>query len=85
MTAHLFGGNWIPSCCNFALRHTAQENKDLFGWDADQRVIRNFYVDDWLMSVKSEDDAITTVVADMKLMWFETKKFQKKLTSWYTN
>ena len=28
-------------------RRTAQENKDLISSDADQRVIRNFYVDDW--------------------------------------
>ena len=81
MTVHLFGGNWSPSCCNFALRQTAEDNQLAFTCDAGRRVARDFYVDDCLMSVKCEDDAIA-VIADMKQL-LERGGFN--LTKWISN
>ena len=60
---------------------TAQENYDLFSSDAGQRAMINVYVDDCLMSRKSEDDAIT-VVAYMKEL---LKKGGFNLTKWVSN
>ena len=53
MTVHLFGGVSSPSCANFALRKTGDDNQ---GFDPEivNTVKRNFYVDDCLKSVKSE-------------------------------
>ena len=81
MTVHLFGGNWSPSCCNFALRKTAEDNQCESTSDAGRRVGRDFYVDDCLTSVKNEDDA-TTLVAEMKEL-LERGGFN--LTKWITN
>ena len=29
---HIFGAKWSPTCSNYALRRTAQDNKDSFAW-----------------------------------------------------
>ena len=81
MTVHLFGGNWSPSCCNFPLRKTTEDNQRELTSDAGRRVGRDFYVDDCLTSVKNEDDA-TTVVVEMKEL-LERGGFN--LTKWITN
>ena len=57
MLVHLFGGRWSPSVSNFALRKTADGNKDLFDAETVKTVHRNFYVDDLLKSVKTVEDA----------------------------
>ena len=76
MTAHLFGGNWSPSCCNFALRKTTDDNQRELTPDAGRRVGRDFYVDDCLTSVKN------AVVAEMKEL-LERGGFN--LTKWITH
>ncbi|XP_022102055.1 uncharacterized protein LOC110985381 [Acanthaster planci] len=58
MTAHPFGGTWSPSCCSFALRHTAEDNRHEFQPDTVNCVMRNFYVDDCLVSLATEVEAI---------------------------
>ena len=57
MTVHLFGGVWSPSCANFALRCTAENNSLEFGDDVINSVRQNFYVDDFLKSVSSPNEA----------------------------
>ena len=61
MVAHLFGGVWSPSCANFALKHTAQDNIDEYDEETVRTVDRNFYVDDCLKSVATEADAIRLI------------------------
>ena len=58
MTVHLFGGVSSPSCANFALRKMADDNQ---GLDPEivNTVKRNFYEDDCLTSVNSEQDGIS--------------------------
>ena len=54
MLVHLFGAISSPACANFALRKTAEDNKDSFSLEATNTVKRNFYVDDCLKSLPSE-------------------------------
>ena len=59
MRVHLFGGTSSPSCANFALKKRAQDNKADFNPETIRTVQRNFYVDDCLTSVPTEDAAVT--------------------------
>lgn len=61
MLVHLFGGVWSPSCANFALLKTAQDNSHLYDTEAVEIVRKNFYVDDCLKSVNSEERAIELI------------------------
>ncbi len=58
MMAHLFGGVWSPSAANFALQRVAEDNHGNFSDDTLETVKRNFYVDDCLKSVPTEEAAI---------------------------
>ena len=58
MTVHVFGAVSSPSFVNFALRKTAAVNQADFSNEAVRTSERNFYVDDCLKSVDSEDDAV---------------------------
>ncbi|XP_011672748.2 uncharacterized protein LOC100889831 [Strongylocentrotus purpuratus] len=58
MCVHLFGGTWSPSCCSFAMRQTAKDYGDQCNTQAPRVVEMNFYVDDCLVSVEEEDEAI---------------------------
>ena len=61
MTVHLFGGGSSPGCSNFALKRTAGDNEAEFGVKAAETLRKNFYVDDVLKSVPTEEDAIELV------------------------
>lgn len=61
MTAHLFGAVSSPSCACFALRRTAEDNQGTFSDKAIDTINRNFYMDDCLKSVQSEEEAVTLV------------------------
>ena len=65
MTVHLFGAVSSPSCANFALRKTAEDNFQRFDSKVINAVRRNFYVDDCLKSVPSESEAIR-LTADLR-------------------
>ena len=52
MNIHVFGGTSSPSCCNYALKKTALDNKSNYHPDVLLTLKRNFYVDDLLKSVK---------------------------------
>ena len=62
MEVHLFGATSSPSCSNFALRRTADDNKGEFTDEVVKTVKRNFYVHDCLKLVKSSQN--TVEVAD---------------------
>ncbi|XP_033642413.1 uncharacterized protein LOC117302547 [Asterias rubens] len=61
MTSHLFGGIWSPSCATFALKRTAQDNMESFDANTIDTIDKNFYVDDCLKSVATEQEAISLV------------------------
>lgn len=61
MTVHLFGATSSPSVAFYALKRTAEDHRDKMSPEAVQTVLCNFYVDDCLKSVASEDDAVNLV------------------------
>ena len=46
MCAHLQGATHSPSTANFALRKTAKDNSNVYGHEAANTLLDNFYVDD---------------------------------------
>ena len=58
MEVHLFGAKASPSCCNFALKRAAEDNKGQFPEEVDRTVERKLYVNDCLKSVKSAKNAV---------------------------
>ena len=57
MTVHLFGAGSSPGCCNFALKKTADDNEQEFGFEPAEFLRKDFYVDDGLKSVPSTSEA----------------------------
>ena len=58
MAVHLFSRVSTPSCANFALKKTAKDNHSTFSPEAVYIVKHNFYVDDCLKSVATDESAI---------------------------
>ncbi|KAK3727376.1 hypothetical protein QZH41_006038 [Actinostola sp. cb2023] len=81
MLVHLFGGVSSPSCANFALKRTADDNKANFDTEAVETVKRNFYVDDCLKSVDGEQEAIRLVDELRRLL----AQGGFRLTKWVSN
>lgn len=59
MIIHLFGSTSTPSCANFALQKCAEVDKGLLCQQVIETIIHNFYVDDYLVSVASEQEDIS--------------------------
>ena len=81
MLVHLFGATSSPSCANFGLRRTADDNQDVFSKEVIDTVRRNFYVDDCLKSVRNEVEAIP-LVSDLREL---LSKGGFRLTKWISN
>ena len=81
MTVHLFGAKSSPTCADFALQKTASDNADQFNETVVETIKRNFYVDDCLKSVPSEDDAIPLVKDLCEIL----QKGGFHLTKWVSN
>ena len=58
MLVHVFGAKDSPACANFALKTTARDNQQNFDPQTYESVIKSFYMDDLLKSVKTETEAI---------------------------
>nr|XP_054596974.1 uncharacterized protein LOC129163443 [Nothobranchius furzeri] len=58
MRVHVFGNSPSPAVATFGLRRAAQQGEEKYGEDVRQFVDRDFYVDDALKSVPTEEDAI---------------------------
>ncbi|XP_050416044.1 uncharacterized protein LOC126829914 isoform X3 [Patella vulgata] len=65
MTAHLFGAVSSPSCANFALKSTANNNSHRFNDYVCQSVLNDFYVDDLLKSTDLPEDEVVGLVQDL--------------------
>ena len=61
MVVHLFGAVSSPSVANFALKQTASDNEEEHGTLVADTLRKNFYVDDCLRSVSSEDVAVKLI------------------------
>ena len=81
MMVHLFGGISSPSCANYALKRTAEDNKEGFHTETTNTLERNFYVDDCLKSVETEEKAIH-LAKDLRQL---LQKGGFRLTKWMSN
>ena len=81
MEVHLFGATSSPSCCNFALKRTAEDNKGEFSEEVVRTVKRNFYVDDCHKSVKSATNAVELIHQLRSIL----SKGGFRLTKWLSN
>ena len=73
--------NFIPSIANFCLCQVADDFGEAFDAETAETVRRNFYVDDLLRSVATEDAAVRLVSQLCSL--FKQGRFQ--LTKWLSN
>ncbi|KAF7642400.1 hypothetical protein LDENG_00258540 [Lucifuga dentata] len=58
MRVHVFGNSPSPAVAIYGLRRAAQEGEKKYGSDSRHFVERHFYVDDGLISLLTEDEAI---------------------------
>ncbi|XP_067275269.1 uncharacterized protein [Pseudorasbora parva] len=58
MTVHVFGNSPSPAVAIYALRRAAERGESECGTDAKDFVLRNFYVDDGIISVPTEREAV---------------------------
>ena len=81
MTVHLFGATSYPTCANYALRRTAQDNCIKASPEAVDTILNNFYIDDCLKSVKHPAQAIS-LYKDLKAL---CSSGGFNLTKWISN
>ena len=76
-TRHNFGAKDSPTCANYNLRRTAVDNKNRY-LGAAYAVSNSFHMDDYLVSVKSPETALTlsrSLVELLKLVGLNHTKF----------
>ncbi|XP_067369271.1 uncharacterized protein [Channa argus] len=61
MKVHLFGAASSPGCANFGLKHLAAQCQDQFSQSTVKFIQRSFYVDDGLVNVTSDAEAIQLI------------------------
>ena len=75
MTSHLFGGVWCACSSTYALRRTIYDNEPV-DLTVKNTVLKSFYVDDCLNSVKSKEEALVVIFGTTdKLGGFKLTKF----------
>jgi len=77
---HIFGAKCSPTCSNYALRRTAQDNKDSLPLEAEV-VERNLYMDDLFKSVPSLLEACSLQAEPVNLLSLGGFR----LTKWISN
>ena len=81
MTTHIFGATDSPSCANYCLKRVAQDNKDCASKAAVDAIENDFYVDDFVKSVSTEEEAKMLVGEVTSLL----EKSGFHLTKWMSN
>ena len=80
---HIFGSKDSPTCANYALRQTATDNKATFP-EAARSVLSNFYMDDYLESSSTVEEATRKakdLVTLLSLGGFKLTKFVSNVPS----
>ena len=67
LKVHLFGAGSSPACANFGLKRAADDGETEFGKKAADFIRNNFYMDDGLISVPSEEEAISIAYDSINL------------------
>ncbi len=76
-TRHIFGAKDSPTCANYALQRTAKDNRAAYP-DAAQAVHEKFYMDDYLDSMETREEALNRcqdLVRSLCLGGFNLPKF----------
>ena len=81
MKVHLFSATLSPSCANFALLQTAENNSYSYEPSIAETIKRNFYMDDCLKSVASKAEAMNLYQQLTDLL----KKEGFHLTKWISS
>ena len=81
MVSHIFGTKNSPSCANYCLKRTADDNKKIFSEEVVKSVQGDFYVDDLLKAVETPSKAISLAHELMALL----DKGGFRLTKWTSN
>ena len=81
MKVHVFGAASSPGCATYALQQIAKDNDFLSPQDVIDTVLENFYMDNCLKSVDSEEEAIRMSDELSQLL----KKGGFNLTKWLSN
>nr|XP_020483745.2 uncharacterized protein LOC109978925 [Labrus bergylta] len=77
MRVHIFGNSPSPSVATYGLRRAAIEREREYGARARQFVERNFYVDDGLVSLPSEQEAITLLRDTQEMLALSNLRLHK--------
>ncbi|KAM4772410.1 uncharacterized protein WCC33_004117 [Rhinophrynus dorsalis] len=77
MKVHVFGNSPSPAVANYGLRRTAREGEEEYGKDARNFVERDFYVDDGLKSVPTEEEAIDLLKRTQRMLATANLKLHK--------
>ena len=77
---HVFGAKSSPTCANYALKRVAIDNEDEFPI-AEKTIQNNFYMDDFLKSVETPEEAIKVFKQLQPLL----SKHGFELKKWITN
>ena len=77
MKVHVFGNSPSPAVAIYGLRRAAQEGSKEHGIDVQQFVMRNFYVDNGLTSVSTDDEAIDTLKRTREMLAESNIKLHK--------
>ena len=78
MNVHLFGATSSPSCAQFSLLQSAEDQQDEFDKDVRSLIVNNFYMDDCLFTAPTVQQAIylrTQVSSLLKNRGFRLTKF----------
>ncbi|XP_063743151.1 uncharacterized protein LOC134866887 [Eleginops maclovinus] len=81
MCVHVFGNSPSPSVATYGLRRAAAEGEREYGVEARLFVERNFYVDDGLLSVPSEQEAITLLHNTQGMLALSNLRLHKILSN----
>jgi len=81
MVSHIFGAKDSPSCANYCLKRTADDNKKIFSKEAVKSVQEDFYVDNLLKAIETPGKAISLAHELMALL----EKGGFRLTKWASN
>ena len=81
MKVYAFGAVCSPSCANFVLRKTAEDNKLDFTSETCEKVLNIFYVDDCLVSTPDKESAVMVVTEITKLL----QRGGFHITKWVSN
>ena len=80
MCVHLFGATSSPSCASYALRKTAEDGKQWAAPETVKTVLNNFYFDDCLSAVSSDERAVA-LAKDLRSLCLSGRFHLSKWTS----